>query len=123
MSQDIGPGGALVGAGWSLQADEALKAFEAQLDAPAQAIEGEDVHGGESIWRQRGDENDPVGGSECGSGYAMTAFASRKASLASGFGRRRGRLLESDETQSQCGAGQACDVDRLIDDPGTRVSE
>src|SRR6185312_10821251 len=119
MSQDIGPGGALVGAGWSLQADEALKAFEAQFDAPTQAIEGEDVLGGESIWRQRGDENDPVGGSECGPGYAMTAFASRQASLASGFGGCCGRLLERDEAQSQCRARGACDVDGLIDQPVT----
>ena len=57
MSEDVGSGGAFIVTRRSLQADQAFEAFEREFDAPAQAIESEDIAGGEAVGAQRSDQN------------------------------------------------------------------
>src|SRR5258708_32863328 len=62
MSQHPRSGGPLVGAWRSSQADQGFQALEAEFDAPAQAIEREDIGGGGGLWGQRCDDDHPIGG-------------------------------------------------------------
>ena len=49
MRQHLRSGRALVGARRALQADQTFQPLEAELDAPSQAVEGEDIGGRESL--------------------------------------------------------------------------
>jgi hypothetical protein len=75
MGQHIGSGGAFVGAGRPPEADQAFRAFEAELDAPSQAIERQNVGGRESFGDKRGHQDHPVRGFERSLGDLMTMLA------------------------------------------------
>src|SRR5882672_10790754 len=47
-----------------VEAEQALEAFEGELDLPAPAVEGENVGGGKAVGVERGDEQDELGGLE-----------------------------------------------------------
>jgi hypothetical protein len=49
MSQNIGPGGLFVRTRRTLQSDQAFEALEGEFDAPAQAIQGENIGGRELL--------------------------------------------------------------------------
>ena len=92
MSQDVRSGGAFIGPWRSLQPDQTFQSFEAELDAPAQPIEGQDISRGEAIGSERSDQNDPFGRGQSAVGYLMPACARGLVRLALG---RFGRLLAS----------------------------
>ena len=77
MSQDIGFGGTLVDAWRPLQADQAFQPLEGEFDAPAQAMEGKDVGGGEFRGGERGDQGYPIGRRQGLPADLVTAFLRR----------------------------------------------
>src|ERR1700704_4487678 len=114
MSQHIGSGGAFVHPGRTLQADQTFQALEAELDAPAQPIEGEDIGGGEGLWVERGNEDHPVRRREGALRYLMSTAPSVLPCLAPGGLSRLSRLLDGDESQPQRRTGLTSDPDRPI---------
>ena len=49
MSQNIGPGGLFVRTRRTLQSDQTFETLEGEFDAPAQAIQGENIGGRELL--------------------------------------------------------------------------
>ena len=120
MGQQIGSGGAFVGAWRSLQTDQAFQALEPQFDPPSQAIKRKNVGGREGLRRQRGDENHPLCGGERPFGNLIAILARLSAGgAARGFGGLPG-LLDGDEPQGERLAVLPRNEDRPVDQPALR---
>src|SRR5262249_49595676 len=64
MGQHVRSGGAFGDARWSFQTNHAFQPLEAEFNAPSQAIESEDIGGGEFVAVQRGHDDHPIRGDE-----------------------------------------------------------
>src|SRR3979409_2207408 len=50
MNQNVGSGGTFVETWWPFETDQALQTFEAEFDAPSQAVEVEDICRRGGVW-------------------------------------------------------------------------
>src|SRR4051812_21574542 len=115
MNQDVRSGGTFVETWRSFEADHALETFEAELDAPSQTVEVENIFRREVVGRERGQQNDPVGRLK-GSFGNLIAFPLRIPSgLAACFCGGRFGLADGHQTQRKIGTALAFDKDRPID--------
>jgi hypothetical protein len=96
MSQHEGSGRALIGTRRTSQTDQAFQPLEGKLDAPAHPVKGKDIGSGEGLRIKRGDQDDPIGGSECTLRDLMATFSSGQMRLAPGAGGRLRRFLDGD---------------------------
>src|SRR5215475_6676295 len=62
MNQDVRSGGTFIKTRRPFEADQALQAFEAEFDAPSQAVEVQHIFSRERVWWEGGQQNDPVSG-------------------------------------------------------------
>src|SRR6478736_8324781 len=120
MSQNMRSGGALVGSGRPLQADQALQPLEGEFNPPSQAIEGENVSGCEVFRFERGDQDDPIGCVESLLRELMTAALCVPVRLATRGGNSLRRLPDRDQTHGEQFAALAFDPDRPVDQPASR---
>src|SRR5215204_6207750 len=120
MCQHIRPGGALIDTWWSFQANQAFQALEAKLDAPSQAIEGENIGGRELLGAKRGHDNNPICRGER-SLRDMVAFPLRVSARLAARGRGGlHRLLDGNQPQPKRRSAFARDPNRLVDQPACR---
>ena len=120
MGQQIGLGGAFVGAWRSFQADQAFQALEGEFDPPSQAIKGKNVGGREIPGSERGHKDHPLRGGESSFGDLMAPLSRLSPRRPP---RRFGGFLgplDGDEPQRERLAAFASDKDRPVDQPAVR---
>src|SRR5437868_12673029 len=114
MSQNMRSGGAFVGTGRSLQADQALQPLEGEFNPPSQTIEGENVSGCEVFRLERGDQDHPIGGVEGLLQEMMASALCVPVNLATRGGNSLRWLPDCDQTHGEWFAALAFDPDRSV---------
>src|ERR1700712_4679383 len=120
MSQNMRSGGAFVGSGRSLQADQALQPLEAEFNPPSQAIEGENISGCEVLWLERSYQDHPIGGVERLLRELMASTLRVPAHLATRGGDSLRRLPDCDQAHGERLTALTFDPDGSINQPAGR---
>src|SRR5882724_77702 len=124
MGQNVRSGRALIDPWWSLQADQALQALEAEFDPPSQTIECENIGGCKLCRLERGHQDHPIRGVERSLGKLMASALRGPTRLASRLDSSLRRFSDRDQTQGERPAVFALYPYRSIDQPaGCRLAQ